>query len=382
MICRRKRYGVFIVVIMICLTAAGEECSFQNNTCLSHLGCDSYTWTEDTIIIAHGYWYPYDGEGIADYSWAAEHYSLTLYDRIQDESIILKTNIPASMLDVRLVNNDLFLYCGSIIDGITTCSIEKLDVKTGRHVHGQQIQIQDVILDQLLYESTIYLFGIQHIYAWDIYDNSYWEIYDTMSNENHIYRNHAFVQNNILYFQDDQWICGYNIIEKTIKQLVCTDFLQMHHGKRDYYLNSEIIRVLRNKYHFIVLSNILYYYDLDTKATVMIDLDTMEKEIVSEDEFYFIQVGPDGIIAQKRVVSDVTNSSNFEYVYVPYVDKDRPTFDPDSVEVYPIWDRAEVPVILIGSGQYIIASNEGIAAVDEGQYYEKLSITVRDLPTR
>ena len=102
---KRVFHIAILIVLMNVLSpvlAVGEEGIFQNNSVLTQLGFDSYTWTEDWIIVAHGYKYREDSDVLGINCYPEDHYSLTLYDRNEKVSRILAADIPAVDLVIKL----------------------------------------------------------------------------------------------------------------------------------------------------------------------------------------------------------------------------------------------------------------------------------------
>lgn len=310
-----RRSISIIIIIILCFLAREAKAlnTFMTEQSLNYgsESADSFAWTEEKIYIAHGYW-------TDPHEWMPTNYrlltidlktgnSIVLYDELQSPLHLVKDNdIIYAIFDHYIENDvgeDMFIYEVFELNDLTHPVL--------------QITLDDRVYDTLIYQENFFLVTKNEIIICT--KQGEMKLVYTTTNEiyNEIENDHLIIDNDYLYFIEGDTICRINLTSLTVESLVS---ILMENGS-DY------------NHSYIVIDDILYYWDYDKEATVALDLQNKQQKILSDRFFLFSQYYMGGIIAFE--ISDMHTISGFEkeLIYCPegkikYFKLDNGRFDP------------------------------------------------------
>ena len=274
----------------------------ENKVISSRYDDDSYAWKADKVFFSHGY-YTVDNTTTQRDLWPI-HYDIYCADRLNGYVELLVKNIQADVVQLFVHREELYIvfydnhsyvvgsgYWASDITNswYSSCHVLLYNAADKNIKLSYDIAFHEYIRDASIYSGRLYVITDNGIYC--CYNNDTYAIHKFDGKSlNSIYENHMVFDDDILYFQEDDYVCSIDINTGNVKRETAIDDIyskSYRDDKTDEY-------ILKN-YNHIVVNGLIYYCDEQNGITMAYDTDSKGTFIASYKEYHFLSF-TDGII--------------------------------------------------------------------------------------
>ena len=316
----RRSISIITIIILCFLVGKAKALNtFMTEQSLNYgsESADSFAWTDEKIYIAHGYW-------TDPHEWMPTNYRLFTIDLKTGESAVLYEELQ-SPLHLVEYNGVIYVVFDHVIQndmGNISLIYEVFELNDLTHPL-LQITLDDRVYDTIIYQDNFFLVTTHEIILCN--KQGEMQLIYTTTNEmyNEIENDHLIIENDYLYFIDGDTICRINLTNMAVESLAS--------------ILMENISDFNHSY--IVIDDILYYWDYDQEATVALNLQNKQKRIISDRFFLYSQYYKGGIIAFEISVMHTISGFEKEQIYCPegiikYFKLNNGRFDPSLNESY------------------------------------------------
>ena len=298
-----KRVSIsFLAMILFWCVCGYSENSFIEAQCLTFgsWGVDSLAWIDNQVFIAHGYWTNDD-----DYydSWEPTNYMVSLVNLDNGQNRMCDKSLPGPLY---LVSDNEIIYV--LIEDISDVSDSYISSIKLYRINDYckpvfEMNLEQRMLDCLVFNEIVYIATRDRILMYD--GNSDVQTIYMARNEiqSSIDREHMMVENDYLYFLDGYEICRLDLLSLSIDPLAKTDIINL----TDY------------NHSYVVLNDVLYYWNDSMKATVALDINRHQSRVLSDKRYLFIQYYEGGIVIfeQNGINTQYWPAFSKEVLYCP-----------------------------------------------------------------
>lgn len=341
--------------IFICALLTANMFASGEGTVNASFNDKSYAWTSEMVYMTH--WYLLEQEELL---WKPIRFDLYGISRKNGNVELLLKNIEAGEAQLYaegsnlyitqwtwesrehgyLLDLDYYVYCHS------DCKITQYSIETNEILDTYSFQMDEQVMDIAVYCGKTYVVTTESIYRLDGETPVALYTFD-VERTNQYYR-HTIIEDNVLYFQEDNTICSLNLVTNEVKKIINYHPIET----LPYEQWNKLENVARNTYDYIVKDGILYYYDAITGTTKAFDTRTGE-EFEASDEGYHFAVFTDDIIKANTVAVE-TSEGEIEYTSVSHMLRINENGKLESYSDWDEWTNRSIQHVPIGSGEYLI----------------------------
>lgn len=349
-----------LLILSMCCSASTTISDNTYSYALGIFSTDAYAWTDKYLFVLHGAF-----EDVDD--WMATYYSLIRKDRVHGDCDIIMSNIYGSLRKVFIYRDKLMLISANK-EGINLI-VADFD---GDIIEEIDFDLNVSNSEYLLYKDSIYFACKEGIYEISLENYSLNKLYTSLYKIENSRDYKPFIYSNHLYFIEDTDIKAYNLDSKEVDITI----------KANLPTNQEFLKVFKEPllphqftlkgYPYVIINNVLYYFDSELMSTVSIRIDQPEEEKILKRIVFFRQFDNNGCLAV------FLYEDKFQTIYYKYeeIDKEDFSFQEERGIVMPD------DTCLVGYNEYILYRDCHFYSEFGGNigYLDLVIIPLYDLP--